>query len=599
MTTKEQVIKANEAYRKGTPIMSDAEYDVLLSKLENEMDFIEFEIFKQTLMEESGEYKHQYVIGSLNKVRYGENELSKWLKKHNVKELVVSEKLDGCSFTANYIMGKFISGASRGDGSTGTDWTEKLKYILPQTISIIDSVTIRGELVITDNKHLQFGYKNARNGVVGIMGEDRIVPEKLNAVTAIVYDMPSTKLTSFQIFQELDKEFTTPKWIILDVKDTVEEDLKSTLEVWKACSPYLMDGLVISTKDYVNENVYHPERKVAFKVNSEGVISTVKGIEWNVGKTGAIKPVVIVNPVEIDGTTVQRVSGYNYQYIRINGIGVGAEVSIIKSGDIIPKIINVVKKGNNPDFPDSCLCCDAPTEVRGVDLICINPECDEKLILRLNSFLRNCGVENASEASLRNWGIFNFNDLVGFKPHPNYKSQISFEKELKDKVFNKNTLQLFANMYFEGAGSTTINKIIDFFGWEIANKLMLNQIHTKKFPEGVGWLTMEKAKDDWRDNLETLKILLSDSRFSPVVEVKQEFVEDDSFFTGKSFCITGTLSKPRKYWEDLIVKKGGKIGSVSKNLDYLIVGADAGGKLDKAEKLGINIIEANYFEEMI
>ena len=339
---KEQIIKSNEAYRKGNPIIPDEEYDILLSKLEDKMNFIEFESFKKTLMEESGEYKHLYIMGSLNKIRYGENELNKWINKHKVKAIVVSEKLDGCSFTARYVDGKFYDGASRGDGVTGTDWTEKLKYILPQTIEAKDTLIIRGELMLCGDSHIKLGYKNQRNGVTGIMGEDDIVPEKLKEVRAFVYDILNCDYKPFLIFKGLEDLFDVPNFKRIIVKDTIEEDLKEQLELWKSNSDYLMDGLVISTDDYINENVYHPEKKIAFKVNSEGYETEVIDIEWNLSSGGLLKPVVLVKPVNIDGVTVSRVSGNNYQWILKKGCKIGSIVKVIRSGCVIPKIIQVV-----------------------------------------------------------------------------------------------------------------------------------------------------------------------------------------------------------------------------------------------------------------
>lgn len=605
---KEQIIKANESYRNGYPIMTDSEYDVLLSKLEDQMNFIEFESFKKTLMEKSGEYKHLYIMGSLNKVRYGTDELTKWIKKYKVKSIIVSEKLDGCSFTARYVDGKFYDGASRGDGISGTDWTEKLKYILPQNISAKDTLVIRGELMLCDDAHIELGYKNPRNGVTGIMGEDAIVPEKLKKVTAFVYDVLNTDYKPFTILNSLKDHFDVPNFRKIVITDTIEEDLKEQLELWKNNSNYLMDGLVICTEDYMNENVHHPEKKIAFKVNSEGVKSIVTGIEWNVGKTGAVKPVVTLEPIEIDGTTVSRATGYNYRFISDNCIGIGSEVSIIKSGEIIPKIINVLKKSELIEVPSVCPCCSSllTSTSTSVDLICENVNCSDQVILKLNSFLRDCGVENASEASLKKWGIVTFTDLLNFKANSKYKSQISFEKEL-EKVFNKSALELFSKFYFNGAGEKTINKILEH--WKITDQEHVDFLIEKPisnyiidacsigFPEGIGETTLSKLASDWEYNKSLLKMIIEDVRYKPVI--KQKSIIKESNITDKVFCITGTLSKSRKYFENIILENGGKLGSVNKNLDYLVVGSDAGSKLDKAKKLGLNIISEQDFLKII
>lgn len=599
MNLKEQIIKANKAYRIGTPIMSDAEYDILLSKLEDEMDVIEYLSFKESLMEESGSYKHKYIVGSLNKVRYGENELDKWINKHNVKEIVVSEKLDGCSFVAEYIMGMFVKGASRGDGKTGTDWTEKLKHILPQRISTINSVTIRGELVLCGDSHTILGYKNQRNGVVGIMNEDKIVPSKLKHVTALVYDMPSTNLNAEQIFNVLDKDFTTPKWVKLSVDTSIEEGLKNQLEYFKSISSYIMDGLVISTSDYVNENVYHPEKKIAFKVNSEGVKGQVTGIEWNVSKGGLLKPVVEINPIDIDGTTVKRVTGFNAKYIVDNGIGTGVNVMVIRSGEVIPKIINVLNgypsTMKRHDIPTVCPSCNSKLDWKGVDLTCTNKQCGTTKVKSLASFLIKCGVEGVTDTSLENWGIKGYRTLLAFKGTDG-KAQANFMKELETKVFSKPKEELFACMTFDGAGETNITKIINFYGGiSKTTRTLYMGTSPSEFPEGIGYKTIVKIEEDWKSNLLNLKNIIMDSRYNPVTVT----TVNGTKLSGLSFCITGTLSKPRKHFENLVINNGGTLGSVSKKLSYLIIGTDSGSKEDKAKSLGVTILTEEKFMEMI
>lgn len=600
---KEQIIKSNEAYRKGNPIISDEEYDILLSKLEDKINFIEFESFKKTLMEESGEYKHLYIMGSLNKIRYGENELNKWINKHKVKAIIASEKLDGCSFTARYVDGKFYDGASRGDGVTGTDWTEKLKYILPQTIEAKDTLIIRGELMLCGDSHIKLGYKNQRNGVTGIMGEDAIVPEKLKEVRAFVYDVLNCDYKPLLIFKGLEDLFDVPNFKRIIVKDTIEEDLKEQLELWKSNADYLMDGLVISTDDYINENIYHPEKKIAFKVNSEGYETEVIDIEWNLSSGGLLKPVVLVKPVNIDGVTVSRVSGNNYQWLTDKGIGQTSIIKIIRSGDVIPKIIDVVsRKGRF--LPVECPECRTKLIHKGVDLACPNEYCSGVMVKKVAAFLRNCGVEDITEKSLIKFGINTFEDLINWEPDPKYKSETKLYDALDKFVFTKSKMELFTKFVFDGAAEKTITKIYEH--WKISNDShfdflmnktfdqMIVECCTHGFPEGIGEKTLAKITGDWMTNKLYVEYFVMDKRYKP--EVKEKKTVTESNITGKTFCITGTLTKSRKYFEELIINNGGIISSVSGKLDYLVVGADAGSKLDKAKKLGINILSE---EELI
>lgn len=602
---KEKLLKWNKAYRGGKPLVSDEEFDRELGELSKYDEIGAFQSFKQLLFEHGGSITHEYVMGSLNKVKYKEGDFSKWCLKYNVKKIIISEKLDGCSFVAKYTGGKFISGASRGDGMTGADWTAKLRYILPKKIAIKNPITIRGELVICDGKEAIFGYKNARNGVVGIMNDDNINESKLAIVTAIVYDILDWDLKAEAIFDVLEGNFRIPQWRIINIDriDVVEEALKTILLDWRAAAPYLMDGLVIAAADYKNENVYHPERKIAFKVNSEGYPTKIVDIEWNISKTGAIKPTLILQPVEIDGTTVKRANGCNARMCLDKGTGVGAEVLIIKSGEIVPKVVGVIKE-KNPQVPLVCPSCGAQTQWKGVDLIC-PANCGESQVLKLASFLRDCGVENVTEKSLVKWGIQSFEDMLEFSPDTKSKAQVKFAEALIDHVFSKPAQVLFSKMYFEGAGERTINKIFAHYKEKTVRNLSdFAYSVNSTLPAGIGMKTLDKMAHDWDYNMNILEMIISDERWNPAKAEKGFFKEPNEEnviinplpLAGWTFLFTGTLSKPRKHFEQLVEAAGGQLASsVSKNLTYLVVGSDAGSKLAKAEKLGVKILNEEEF----
>jgi len=344
---KDQIKKANDAYRVGSPIMSDAEYDILLSKLEDKMGFIEFEDFKQTLTESNGTIKLDYVLGSLTKFKYEEADLLyKWIAKMKIKSIFASLKIDGCSFNASWRKGILTMCSSRGDGDSGTDWTAKAMYILPTTIPYLDDLDIRGEFTLCDDSHIELGYKNRRNGTVGIMNKDIIEPDKLKHVKAICYEVLSGEMNIYEQFRFLHKEgFITPPRAIYDNPVdlyVIHEILKEFYLDRKKKAPYDIDGIVISSPHYKRENVFFPEGKVAFKINSEGIWTTVIGIEWNISKGGLLKPTILLKPIEFGGSTVQRVTGNNAKYILDNGIKNGTKVSVILSGEVIPKIVNII-----------------------------------------------------------------------------------------------------------------------------------------------------------------------------------------------------------------------------------------------------------------
>jgi DNA ligase (NAD+) len=249
-------------------------------------------------------------------------------------------------------------------------------------------------------------------------------------------------------------------------------------------------------------------------------------------------------------------------------------------------------------IPVNCPSCNTKLIWKGVDICCPNINCNAQQLLKVASFLADCGVENVSETSLENWGITNFKRLMNFKVDSNLKSQVGFMQELNNKVFNKNVFELFSCMVFDGAGKKTITKILDFYGKgniQLATK-ELYEYPVTKFPEGIAYKTIAKIEENWLDNLKILAHITTDVRYKPV---DKAVVNTSKTLCNKTFCITGTLTKGRKYFEDLVTTNGGTISSVSKTLNYLLVGTDAGSKLEKAKKLGIIIITENEFINLI
>lgn len=611
---KSQIVKANHAYRIGSPIISDEEYDSLIEELEAELDFIEFASFKQTLTESKGTVANSYVLGSLTKIKYEDfEELYKWIKEHNIKRLFVSDKIDGCSFYAEYRGGKLTLLSSRGDGAEGTDWTDKAPYInIPQTIDYSGDLDIRGEVTLHQNGVDALGFKNKRNGTSGVMNTKDLEPNRLKYIHAYAYEVLSGELSIAAQFSLLEKlGFHTAHYLvwntheramtILDhVSPVLHEDLAQNYKLHRFAMPYAMDGMVLSDYDYTPENEFFPKGKIAFKINSTGVPTTVKGIEWNLSKGGLLKPVVLIEPLEIDGTTVQRATGNNYQYLLDHGIATGATVYIIKSGEIIPKIVKVENKGVAV-APANCPSCDAILSVVGVDLKCTNKDCGEMLVKSLASFLIKAGVEGVTATSLENWNVRTFADLLNFVPEFGSKAQANFMKEVLVHVFTKTQEDLFACMTFDGAGETNINKIIEFYGAGDlikATKAIYQypRIELTEFPAGIGQKVIDKIYTDWKKNIYNVRAIMADIRWKPVAKA---VVATGSALAGKSFCITGTLSKPRKEFEKMVTDNGGTLSSVSKKLSFLLVGADAGSKEDKAKELGVKILTEDEFMGMI
>lgn len=612
---KQEIIEANAAYRNGNPILSDEEYDFLLTNQSETMSEMDFDIFLKSLAETKGSFSFgDYVIGSLKKVKYEDHNLSEQLvKMGNPQYLFCSAKIDGCSFVAHYEYGKFVSCSSKGDGSDGTDWTDKARHILPATITTGNAVDdIRGEFTLTGDSHVQLGFKNRRNGTVGLMNSNEVDPAKLVHVKAFAYQVLNCQYSITTQFEQLFvKGFHSASFVVGPVgaigAHAVEEELKKLYLNWQQSLSYDIDGIVISSTEWTNENdKFFPENKVAFKVNSEGVSAKVIDIVWELSKGRLYIPVYHIEPTEIDGVTVSKVTANNARFIQDLGTGIGSVVKVIRSGCVIPKVIGVVSKAVY-DLPTICPECGSTftwnkvldTETGsltdGAHLQCPNVNCGETR--RVEAFIKALDIENVSYKRLVEWGVTSFDKLLTFKADDS-KLQVMFYEDLYFKMFNRSIKDLMRSMTCDGFGTSLFDKLYAHCGNSIFEMSERFRGAINNYPESIGARTVEKAASDWFRNEFIVMLIISDSRYKEPVEATPITV------TGKlsgTFLITGTLSKGRKHFESLITANGGTISSsVSKNLNYLLVGEDAGSKLDKARKLNeVTIINEDQFNAMI
>lgn len=610
MQLKEQIIILNEAYRDGKPLVSDEAYDTLLEKYKQEVSEEEYQEFRESLTEPVGNTKSGYVLGSLEKYKYEEPEsFYKWFSKTINTYLFVSEKVDGVSFYAKFKEGKLVSCLSRGNGIEGVDWTDKAKHIFSD-IDYKHELEIRGEFTIHAESLEELGFKNTRNGTCGIMNSKEVEPEKLQKVYAYVYEIINFDVSMSNQFKFLlDHGFKTPKyyWYGKETKDVIEK-LKYFYLECKSESPYAIDGVVLSDDVYQRENEFIPKNKVAFKINEEGKPTKVKYIEWNVSKSGAVKPVLVVEPIELNGTTVQRATAYHADYVLKNEICEGTVVKIQKSGEIIPKVTDIIKNQSNQFFfslIEECPCCNSKLEWRGVDLICTNEHCSDVTVKQVEHFVKSLEIDNVSETSLKNWGITTFEKLfTGWIPDNNYKTQVSFHIELIKKVYACTPSKLMKHFPINGIGKRNYDKMFQYYGCSLEE---MNEIFNGKqvtsYPSGIGQQTIENGKNDWKKYYEIMRMIYN---FVPEnIELQKEeptVSNQEQKLKGKSFLLTGTMSRKRSVIEQEIVEYGGMIASsVSKNLSYLIAASEesTSSKYKKATQLGVPIISEDEYLQMI
>lgn len=608
MDIKDQIIEANKAYRLGQPIMTDQEFDALVEKFQGQVSEEEFDEFRNSLNEgfiDSGnKVKHKYVAGSLNKLKYEEpKNIKKFICKAVRGKLHVSAKVDGLSGIAKYVDGKLVQLATRGDGSQGEDISDKAICIkfLPQKISEKEELYIRGELVILTEDFKNVEGTASRNVVAGLINRKDWSAKDIGNVSFIAYTVLGPKYTKSEQFKLLEADGFKTSWHDeLDAEIWRSEDIAEKLfDLANQGFEYEADGLVLSDTEYKNEDRYRPNLQAAFKTNLQTFETRLIDIDWGTpSKDGFLCPVASLEPVEVNGALIGKCTLHNLDFIAAKGVKIGSKVSIVRSGNVIPKLISVLESDENcvdVEYPKTCPCCGTKLIREGVNLRCTNKNCRDQVLFQVMYFIKKLDVTRCSIASLENFGIYTFDDLLAFKPEARLKMQTSLYSELLDKVFTRSKQELLAALNFKGIGETTINKLVDAFGYD--------NVSNKKFegtlPSGIQDLTFQKFLDGLDDNLAIVEKIAADSRYKGKVTAPKVSKQTN----GMSVCFTGKLNTiGRAEASKLAIAAGYEVlGGVSKKLTYLVTNDIESGssKNRKAAELGTKIITEEEFLAMV
>lgn len=363
---KSKIIKANAAYRSGAAMMSDIEYDSMLEQFKNLVSEDEYLEFTNSLNEgaiETGEkVKHPFIMGSLSKLKYETPvEVKEFIDKH-CPCLIASAKVDGISCRLHYENGQLTSASTRGDGYEGISLTDKIKFVkcVPKVLGTgkfgdeYKNIDIRGELVILkDDFATMSGFANARNACAGIMNRKDWNVDDVSKITFVAYTILGDKFTKEAQFAYLNswggfcvawnKQFRTYEFLY----KSADEVAKTMFEYASQEFEYETDGLVLCNATYRNEEKYRPDECKAFKINQQKAITKLIDIEWSgPSKLGTFCPVALIEPVELGGAVISKATLHNVDFIEKLNIDFGDEVEIVRSGDVIPRIMRVVKKLN-------------------------------------------------------------------------------------------------------------------------------------------------------------------------------------------------------------------------------------------------------------
>lgn len=650
--TKELNRYRNSYYNDSKSLISDYEYDNLydeLEKLENESGIsfansptktVGFEV-----KSELKKIKHSHPMLSLDKTK----SIDELIKFAGNKDCILSCKMDGLTVLLTYDNGELIKAETRGNSEVGELITSNAKMFenIPLTIPYKGFLEVEGEAIIPYDVFEEINsklpedkkYKNPRNLVSGSVRQldNRITKER--HVHFVAWKVPTSVFVRNEI---KDNSFLArlkfvgelgfciaPLFTYVDSVD--RENLQAMinrLRKYAMTYGYPIDGLVMTYDDIkYGESLRctskSPKHSIAFKFYDEEEVTTLKDIEWSMGKSGNLTPVAIFEPVEIDGTIVERASVHNISILTKLDLQIGDEITVYKSNMIIPQIRENLSAKNRESYvkiPAFCPICNSSTEIKQDNdskvLICTNPSCKGKLLGRLSHFTskKAMDIDGLSEETLKKFielgWLNNISDIYNLPEHfdelskmngfgkksvQKLKSSIEKSKDVdlqhfivalsipnigtaQSKILVKE-FQTWEEFYNAGIGNYDFSKLESF------GEVLNNNIHT--------WFKTMYTEDGIKELLEKIKF-----------KTENNINNESNLLKDKTFVITGSLEhyKNRSELQTIIESFGGKVsGSVSKNT-FALINNDINSnssKNKKARDLGVEIISEKDFNELI
>ena len=642
---------AKKYYDEDNPEISDFEYDMLMVELRNlEKEFPEF-ISKDSLTQHVGgtvkegfaKVEHEVPLQSLQDIFNFEDlyafdeRTKKALPEENI-EYVVETKIDGLSVSLEYVKGEFVRGATRGNGLVGEDITENLKTIkhIPKKLKEAVTITVRGEVFIGKEEFEKMNqerleneeplFANARNAAAGSL---RQLDSKITASRPLDIYIFNVQKSEDIVFKSHFESLKYMKKLGFNVNPVVEK-CKNIPEAIEAINKigenrenlsFGIDGAVIKVdnlkqREILGTNYKTPKWAIAYKYPPEKKATKLKDIVFQVGRTGAITPMAILEPVKVAGSTISKTTLHNEDFVKEKDLKIGDTVVIQKAGDVIPEVVEVLKEkrdGTEKDFvvPTKCPVCgaDAVREEGEAIRRCIGIECPAKQYRNIIHFasreamnIKGLG-DSIIEEFLNRGFIKNIADL--------------YELKLEDIASLKKNGKKFAQNLIDSIEESKKNdlyRVINGFGIRHIGVKAAKQLAKKyRSMDNLMEASLESlnAVDDMGEIMaESVFEFFAQPQTKDLVArlknygINMEALEEESTdlrFDGKIFVLTGSLdSFSRKEAEEIIEKFGGKTsGSVSKKTSFVLAGEDSGSKLTKARELGIRVITEDEFKDMI
>ncbi|MDD5786046.1 NAD-dependent DNA ligase LigA [Campylobacter lanienae] len=628
---------AKAYYTDDNPIASDDEYDALYHKV------VEFEsqnpnlkaIFSPTnrvggeILEQFEKLAHKARMWSMEDI-FSDDELLAWIERGDKRSqrFFVEPKFDGASLNLTYENGVLKSAATRGDGDIGEDVTNNAKVIssIPFKIPYDGLIEIRGEVVIAKSDFEEINAKRKKDGLSLLANPRNAAAGSLRQLDSSITKSRRLKFYPWGVGANELKfsthsdmmEFVRSLGFLRDdfvrVCNSIDEIKQAFLDLLaiRDEKPIMMDGMVVRVDDLakcdeLGFTVKFPKFMVAYKFPATQKTAKLIGVALQVGRTGVITPVGLLDGVEIDGAFVKNVTLHNFDEIERLGLMRGDFVCVIRSGDVIPKIIEVYKDRRDGtqtkiERPNSCPKCGSELLDEGVFIKCQNLSCEARVVSSIIYFAsKKCmNIDGLGDAIIellyKNSKISNITDIYRLD-----KSSFDGLEGFKDKKIENilNAINIsktpplhrfITSLGIEHIGEVAAKKIATTY---MDNWLNLNQDELLSL-DGFGEAMALSYLEFMRVNRSKIMELME------FVKPKYEDIKlTQNIFSSKTIVITGTLSRPRDEIKKELESFGAKVSnSISSKSDYLLSGESSGSKYDKALSLGVKIIDEKEYERL-
>ena len=631
-------------YEDDNPIMSDSAYDALIRQLKE---------YEEAHPEEKCSISPTTRVGgaptsSFEKVNFPVKMLS--LKNsftdtevfsfmENTKTgnvgYVVQPKLDGLTLVLWYDGGLLQRAATRGNGEVGEDVTANAMYVLgiPKQVPETEAFMVRGEVVMHKDDFKRLNAEREKAGKPLFANERNVaagsVRQKDAAITAsrklhfYAYDIPGSEAFTTEgemLAYLVEQGFTIPRSYNVSTTDeylpTVLMARVNDIKRYEDRLDYAIDGAVIKTnsrgacRKRLGESTHDPNWAVAFKFTPVSSITKLLAVTWQMGRTGKLTPVAVLEPVDLCGTTVEHASLHNVEYLRELQPHIGDMVSVYKAAEIIPQIDCVVESmGGDPVIiPALCSECGSELITDGPNLKCNNPDCLAKVKAELRYFVsrQNMDIQQLGSAIVDElveagkvrtpadlYKLENKDLLIPGMVAANKAASLMYSIEhSKDQPFYR----VLASLGIDQVSITTAKALASRYGsMDALNKASVEDLATV---EGIAGITASVIRHSLHSpKKQALIQALTEAGLNMVAEEAQKAGTE---LEGKTFVITGTLSKSRDLIKKLIEDHSGKVlGSITTHTDYLIAGTGGGSKRARADKLNVPIINEEQLMEML